>query len=416
MSWKGLQMACVGLVACTMGVVFALDMAGDANRYKGLGCVVVSPNGPDDGGDFGLNTQGTKTAGIQEALNEAKEKRRDVYIVGGGVKEAFQPPVVYTMKETLRVPWMQDFEFDSGQAVIQFNGKGDAVVFDSQMSCKYKFGLIVSSATGAVVRFAPRTKGPDNFSVITCNTFEFGAIVGSGSVFTGEGVQGGGTGLVLDGSQGAIVHNEILAVEIIACATGLNLTEMCLNNWIRIPFLHLCNTHAALGRPGCQAVRNNRIEAHIDGQGIKESRGVVIHGQQNELTLSFGQTSPGRDIVFESTAQDNLVTALSLPNGITNNALVPTNRIETAIPVGFEIETPDPPATGAEVTNRTCREVQVLIVKEGEVNEWSFVDAQGNVRKVHGGFFPGQTFLLFPGERVGLTYSKPPKWEWKALR
>jgi hypothetical protein len=42
--------------------------------------VFVTLEGPDDGGDFGPNTPGTKTSGIQEALNYAHEHCRDVYI------------------------------------------------------------------------------------------------------------------------------------------------------------------------------------------------------------------------------------------------------------------------------------------------------------------------------------------------
>ena len=41
------------------------------SKYHQIGYVVVTPEGPDDGGDFGPNTPGTRTAGIQEALNYA---------------------------------------------------------------------------------------------------------------------------------------------------------------------------------------------------------------------------------------------------------------------------------------------------------------------------------------------------------
>ena len=35
--------------------------------------IFVTLDGPDDGGDFGRNTPGTKTSGIQEALNYTHE-------------------------------------------------------------------------------------------------------------------------------------------------------------------------------------------------------------------------------------------------------------------------------------------------------------------------------------------------------
>ncbi|MCC6145224.1 MAG: hypothetical protein IT368_15565 [Candidatus Hydrogenedentes bacterium] len=286
-----------------------------------LGYVVVSPDGPDDGGDFGPRTPGTKTAGLQEAINHARELRRAVYVVGGGAKKAFENPVVYTMTETLRIPWTQDFKLDGGNAVIQFNGTGDAIVFDSQMSSWFKFGLVVSAAEGAVVRMRPESKGPDNFSVITACKFEFAALVGSGSVFGGEGTRGRGTGLWLDATNGPIDGNEFLVSEVVACDTGIRLDEGATNNWIRCPFLHLCNTHLVLGEAGGTRARLNRIDAFIDGaNGLPSNTGATIHGQNNLLTLSFGRNAPGRNLVLAPGAVDNNCTLINLPDGLTDES------------------------------------------------------------------------------------------------
>ena len=40
-------------------------------NIQGQPFVLVTPNGPSDGGNFGPNTPGTTTAGIQEAINGA---------------------------------------------------------------------------------------------------------------------------------------------------------------------------------------------------------------------------------------------------------------------------------------------------------------------------------------------------------
>jgi len=285
------------------------------------GLVVVSPNAPADGGDFGPATPGTKTSGIQEAINHAREVQRDVYIAGGGAKEAFRNPVVYTMTETLRIPWMQDFKLDGGNAVIQFNGEGDAIVFDSQMSSWFKLGLVVSASSGAVVRLKPETTGPDNFVVITACKFEFAAIVGAGSVFGGEGTQGRGTGLWFDSAAGPVDGNEFHLSEVIACETGIRLDEGSTNNWIRSPFLHLCNTHLVVGAPGGTRARLNRIEAFIDGaNGPPGNTGAVIHGQHNLFTLSFGSNADRRNLVLGASAANNLLTLMNLPNGLTDES------------------------------------------------------------------------------------------------
>ena len=299
--------------------------------YKDLGYVVVSPQGPTDGGNFGPNTPGTRTSGLQEAINHAREIQRDVYIVGGGAKEAFKNPVVYTLTETLRIPWMQDFRLEGGQAVIQNNSPGDAIVFDSQMSCWFKFGLIVSASPGTVVRLRPETTGPDNFKVITACKFEFGAIVGAGNVFPGEGARGKGVGLFLDAEHGPVDGNEILVSEVVACDTGIQLSESATNNWIRCPFLHLCNTHLIVGAEGGHRARLNRIEAFIDGGGLAQSTGAILHGQNNLLTLSFGANSPNKNLILGPAAADNYITALNLPNGHTSTA---TAKNRLSLPSG----------------------------------------------------------------------------------
>lgn len=290
--------------------------------------VTVTPQGPTDGGDFGPNTPGTKTSGLQEAINHAREIQRDVYIAGGGAKEAFKNPVVYTLTETLRIPWMQDFRLDGGQAVIQNNSGGDAIVFDSQMSCWFKFGLIVSASNGTVVRLRPESVGPDNFKVITACKFEFGAIVGAGSVFGGDDAAGKGVGLYLDAENGPVDGNEILASEVIACRVGIQLSQGATNNWIRSPFTHLCNTHIVVGGGDGSRCALNRIEAFIDGAGIKDNTGLVLQGQRNLLTLSFGTNAPEKNLVLEPGAANNLITCINLPNGLTDHATAPNRLIQ----------------------------------------------------------------------------------------
>lgn len=289
--------------------------------------VTVTPLGPTDGGDFGPNTPGTKTSGLQEAINHAREIQRDVYIAGGGAKAAFKNPVVYFMSETLHIPWMQDFRLDSGQAVIQYTGSDDAIVLDSQMSCWYKFPLVVSTGRGAVVRLKPSSIGPDNFSVITACRFSFGALVGAGDVFPKPDGKGIGTGLLFDTAGGPIDSNEFYAAEIIACETGIRLMEGSTNNWIRSPFLHLCNTHLEIGAPDGSRTRLNRIDAYIDGQGIAANTGVLLHGQNNLLTLSFGANADKRNLVLSHSAKDNHITLINLPNGITRDCPLEANTL-----------------------------------------------------------------------------------------
>ena len=85
--------------------------------------VFVTLEGPDDGGDFGPNTPGTKTSGLQEAIDYAHDNCRDVYIYGGrgGMHDGEGVQLnVYTLDETLKVPWSQDFRLDGGNYVLSY--------------------------------------------------------------------------------------------------------------------------------------------------------------------------------------------------------------------------------------------------------------------------------------------------------
>ena len=194
---------------------------------------------------------------------------------------AFQNGVVYQTQETIHLPWFQDFRLDGGEYVINYTAKtGDAVVVDSLMSCRLKFGLIVSQSEGAVVRFKAAEKGPDGFAVITTSSFEFNALVGAGSVFPDGKHQPKGTGLLLDASEGPILWNTFRVNETIACETGVLLTcgpngnpASCIEaNTFDMPMIHLCRTHLQVGDPAAN-VRRNTFDARISPEGVEEAVG-----------------------------------------------------------------------------------------------------------------------------------------------
>ena len=393
---------------------------------KNRGDIVVSPQGPKDGGDFGKFTKGTKTSGLQEAYDFAKKTGRDLYIVGGNWTVGKSAPVTYILEETLRIPCMQNFRSDSGIALIWYvKETGDAIVIDSQMSCFYRFGLLKSQSKGATVRFKPSTAGPDRFKVVTAVEFHASAIIGGGGAWpSGEHFndkinpqhQWIGAGLFLDGSEGSIDGNKFSIIELVGCNIGLYLNEKCTNNWVDAPNIHLCKNAVQLGDPGITTVRDNRINASMHCQGIEGAVGARIFGQDNLLALSASGMSPGGDIVFEADARDNLVTAVHILSGITNRATVPTNRVIAGSPAGYSIETPAFPAASAEVINSNPYIVAISIVSAGNVSQWTLTDAKGQSQDFTASLFAGQSIILDPGDKVKFNYSQPPTWRWRALR
>ena len=400
------------------------DLAELPEGWK-LNRVLVTPHGPDDGGDFGPRTPGTRTSGLQEALDAAKRQVKDVYICGGSWTTDVNQPVVYVLHETLRVPWMQDFRLESGHCVIHHAAKsGDAVVFDSQMSCAYRFGLIVTVSDGATVRFAPTTAGPDRFRVITSTDFHFNALVAGGGAWpSGEAYNSElnarhrwiGTGLWLDGTAGTIDGNRIIVNEIVGGERGIHLSGATTHNSVEATLVHLCQNHVQIGATDDPAPHDNRVQAHLESEGIKDAVGARLFGRDNALDLTFGRMAAGRDVVLETSAQGNLLQGMRFPHGITNRALVPTNRVIANTLASLPTETPGVPASGESVVNRNPFPVEVRITSAGGVTRWSETPPGGRPRAFDGAFHAGQTFTLNPGDSVALEYREPPAWVWKGI-
>jgi len=428
--------------------------------------VRVTLQGPDDGGDFGPNTPGTRTGGMQEAIDYAHKHFRDVYIFGGrgGLHQGTGSPAnVYTLEETLHVPWSQDFRLDGGNYVLSYTKKsGHAITIDSQMNCRYKFGLIVSQAEDAAVLIKPVTPGPDDFVVVTASIFDFSAVVSLG------------TGIQIDSSEGLVINSRVLAEETNTMKRGVYLTDGGSTNWIsnnQINVMYNQQYHGVgacknlqVGDPGSNHIVHNRFDmsmhaprgAYFDPVSKKytiaegyevspEAVGVEIHAQNNVFTLvSYGKRAPGNDLVFASDARENTVFTLNLPNGFTNHARIPTNRIIANSPVGFSVETPRVPASGECLTNRAPYVVQIFILDPGKVNEWTIIEAEKTVPTIPfnlsivdnlrnpehrtgssgqpeaqtfpAGLIIGQSILLEPGEQISFIYTQSPTWRWKALR
>ena len=456
------------LGAGALGEFVPAHGAGGRDQSRRKPYVFVTLEGPDDGGDFGPHTPRTKTSGIQEALDYAHKNCRDVYIFGGrgGMHEGEGVAHnIYTLDETLRVPWSQDFRLDGGNYILAYRkSTGNAIHIDSQMNCRYKFGLVTSQSKDAAVSIRPETPGPDDFVVITASVLEFSAVCSG---------HPDGTGILIDSSKGPIVNSKIFAEETNTQGIGIHVRDSGgKGHWVSNNHVHVMygnQYHATgaaiglrLGDPGTQRIVHNKLEmsfhapagAHFDPKMkryvltkdfvAKEAIGADIFAQGNALTLSFyGKRAAGRDLVLEAEARDNTVFAFNLPNGITNKATIPTNRIVPNWPVGFDVVTPPVPLSGQEITNANPYTVQIIIVTPGDVSSWTITDAvttsqsiphnlslADNLRgprrpipspgpsrsqTIPAGLSPGQMIVLAPGEKLKLTYTKPPAWRWKSL-
>jgi hypothetical protein len=374
---------------------------------RNLGYVVVSPNGPLDGGDFGPATPGTTTAGFQEAYTYAKNNIREVYIIGGGAASN-GIPVIYELNSTLHIPWGQDWHSDGGDYIMQFNQtSGDCLVIDSQMNCQFKFGSVYAPnlTSGSIVKLYPTTKGPDNFVVCVSTIIRINSIYGPSTGTT--------TGLEINGPVG---QSNVYVGEINGCNIG---AEFRTGSYATVDVLHInnCNTLMQVDGGG-----PNHYTANLDSGGVSTVIGAnLVNCGQSRFDLSFQNTfGAGKALIFGSGATDNVVYTQSLdPVGVANSASTPTNRIISAKSVGFAVSTPAIPASNTYLKNTTSYSIAITILTPGVVTAWTIRDANNSSTNasVTGSFFAGQVLFLQPGESIRFTYStgNAPTWIWREL-
>ena len=391
-------------------------------HYHGLGYVVVTPDGPQDGGDFGRFTPGTKTSGIQEALDFARKSRSKTWASPNwAAKNVYIARGYYPTESTITVHWMGEcWVLEATGTFINYRGtNGDALVIESQMNNQLHFGYIVAGrlANGAVVHIRPT----ESFSqaprgVVTCSQIRFYAIVGSGNVVNRKIKAPRGIGLLLDASSGPILENSIFCDEINACGTSLECRNPpggsgILCNDIQVLFNHLGNVPLLVGEPGTVSLQDNRFTMYMEGE-----TGARIFGSNNTFDFMGAQSESGPVIIFEGNASGNVVRTTSPLKSVLDESSKPTNHVLGGGALGFGITRPGFPASGASLTNRTDYNIEVAITKSGTVRSWTQTDADNTTVKFDAGLTVGQHFMMAPGDSVTFTYGEAPDWRWKAVQ
>ena len=378
------------------GVQVAVTTAIDASN---LNYVIVSPQGPSDGGSFGPDTAGTQTGGFEEAFEYAIDNNKEIFIVGG-------PNVTYNIQKQLVIPPAENLHVDGGNYVMNFTQTtGDCLVIDSGKNCKYKFGDVQAPnlQNGSLVRVLPQNPHPDDVISFEKSTLKLGMLTGPSNVGSVAGFEQDGT-----------IGNEIFINKIENCGTGLLVTNGDADS-IECRYIKNCATMLQVESGSGMQITCSLDPAGMAGLPI----GANLLGGNNAIyNLTYlADFAAGDALVLGNSLQDNLIYALDLPNdGITDNANVKTNRIITTNAVGFDITTPAVAATGTYVENDTAFTVVVLVLTEGSVSSWSIKDSDGNIATVSAGLYAGQSMLLDPGDSIRFNYSSAPTWAWRAIR
>ena len=370
------------------------------SQLANLGAIIISPNGPVDGGDYGPQTPGTRTAGFQEAFDYAKRiQSKDIFIVGG-------PNVIYNLSTTLTIPWFKNINVDGGNYTMIFSQtSGDGMVIDSQMNGRFKFGVIAAPnlTCGSIARLWPQTAGPDGLVTISNCHVRINAIRGSGSGGTSLGLQ-------LDNPR----DSEISFGNIQDCNTGIYISDGD-NIVLTCSSIRSCRTMFQI-----DAGKYCRIDTAFDPKAMMEPPvgAYIVGGTNNIYRFAWMDVfDTGLALVFGGNAHDNLVYAMNLPvDGIANATTRPTNRVVSLKPHALSITTPSVPASGCFVLNETSYSVVALITGAGSVSSWAIRDTKGTTRKIDTALYVGQSILLDPGDSILFVYASPPTWRWRALR
>lgn len=186
----------VGSTDCTIGGGASLvGCISDSIIWKSFsgvypGAVVMVPVGLTDNwlvfkasGSL-VNTIGTTTSGLQEAINEAHSSGKVLRVFGGWIGAPINHPAIITTT-TVTFPTQAISSYHFYGVNFWYNGScaNDAIVIDTQdmTDIDWHDSQMVNSCVGAgdssVIRFLPQNDNGEDFVGYTSSRFRFGSIV-----------------------------------------------------------------------------------------------------------------------------------------------------------------------------------------------------------------------------------------------
>lgn len=230
------------LVGCTGGKA-QTSIRNTAAPPPSQAPIVVSHEGIHD---YGPDTPGTVTDGIQEAIAASAISGRDLRIHGG------RGGPVYHIRQTIFIPPTQDWKVDGGIYVMNYEGPPDSPLLDidSCMNVDIELGILVYGGNSTAVYISPRSPVPiDGFPVFTETKLHIEGI-SNDSPFKEK--PNFATGIILDGTKAPIVYNKFEFVAILNFSTNLRTEGTVRGNQLEIWHLHsnLSNSNLLIADPG----------------------------------------------------------------------------------------------------------------------------------------------------------------------
>lgn len=278
-----------------------------------------------------LDTTGSPTQGLQEAMNYAADNGYDLRVYGGGIaRKNGQDVAIIMCTAALFIPPLQGTDWYI-HASLCFGGTPQpvAIDIDSMMNCSLTWAgqIVVSAGWGMGVSFRPRNELPQD---------PFGPCVTASKIFLGSVVMvSGGICIDMDASEGAITGNILELCEPNGGAIGVRVqagAATCFDhNTINIRECHGQNTCINAGWATANAAQifgNTWNVATYPTNGV----GVEIFGRNDRWIISVDdrEGNPINGVTLNPGAQKNIIDILmndATVNKINDASGNNTNRI-----------------------------------------------------------------------------------------
>ena len=257
-----------------------------------------------------LDTTGTKTQGLQEAINYACEHGRPLRVYGGQVKHSNgQNPAIIMCTAPLVFPPLElaNIEIDATLNFCGPNPQPIAVSVDSVMASRviWTGQIVCASGWGCGINFKPRTELPcdQNGPVITASTIHLPSVV----------MVGAGTCIHFDATLGSISGNLFEILEPNGGTVGIKVTTSATrifdHNHLLVRECH--------GQPSCIVAGNLAHGATVFGNTwnvslMPLSVGAEIFGHNEHWIISIDdrEGTPACGFTLNPGAAHNIIDVL----------------------------------------------------------------------------------------------------------
>ena len=274
-------------------------------------------------GGVELDTTGTTTQGLQEAINYAVRYGYDLEVEGGGIKPGNWPAPftpgegqdvsIIQCSTGISFPPMQKIRIRIGSATINFTGAvtGVAMNFDSCMMVDFEHrgGQIVAVTASNAVAFVPTGELPYDAAgpAITNSRFIFSAIV-SGA--TNRGIH-------FDATSGPIVNSKFDFMEINEGSEGIQVspgTHGFIENQVSCTDIHGQDIAVDVGNGATGATNIYGNIWNLQADPATGSIGVDIWGTNDiyNISVTDQEGTPAVGLKLESTATGNIINCARL--------------------------------------------------------------------------------------------------------